>query len=92
MGYPTLPMASDLKRRAQIQPPEGCEEIVKYINRLFDKPYNDSDICRNGCLKLSLEVFDDFGVKDHDEFMRYLILLGYQVEPLIYEYSVVIRW
>lgn len=92
MGYPTLPTAFDLKNRAKFQPPKGCEEVVKYINRLFDKPYNDSDFCRSGCLKLSLRVFDDFSVDNIDEFMRYLTLLGYQVIHLPYEQDVIIRW
>jgi hypothetical protein len=92
MGYPTLPIAFDLKNRERFQPPKGSEEVVKYIDRLFTEVYNNSDLCRSGWLKLSLRVFDDFGIDDHNEFMRYLTLLGYQVFSLPYEYEVIIRW
>lgn len=91
MGRPTLPTTFDLHNRAKIQPPKGSDEVVKYINRLFGEMYNDSSMCENGRLMLSLNVFDDFNC-DHIPFMRYLTLLGYEVDYNRYDYSIIIRW
>lgn len=91
MGYPTLPTAFDLKNRAKFQPPKGCEEIIRYLNIEFNDVYNNSELCENGFLNLSLHVLDHFNC-DLDEFMPYLTMLGYQVIPLVGSYEVVIRW
>lgn len=91
MGYPTLPTAFDLKNRGKFQPPAGSEELVRYLIIEFNKVYENSDLSKNGALRLSLDIVDDFNC-EINQFVEYLTLLGYFVayDPL--EYYIIIRW
>ena len=91
MGYPTLPTAFDLKNRAKFQPPAGSEPIVEYINDRFMEVYMNSDLCKNGGLYLKLDIFDEFNC-DHLSFIKYIKSLGYDVEIILYDYAIAIRW